>query len=97
LGYPIVGIVSDGQVSIRQAFESIAKTLDPDVDKTNETVEWEMAHLLDWLKQNYTEEDDAALVDNVIRYSRGFGQFRRPYKSFSRTELLCCQLARILR
>jgi hypothetical protein len=50
----------------------IAKVLEPDIDKTSETVEWELAHVLEWLKQTYTKEEDAAMVDNVIRYSRGF-------------------------
>jgi hypothetical protein len=50
----------------------IAKALEPDIDKTNETVEWEMAHVLEWLKQTYTEEEDSTMVDNVNRYSRGF-------------------------
>jgi hypothetical protein len=31
-----------------------------------------MAHVLEWLKKTYTKEDDATMVDNVTRYSRGF-------------------------
>lgn len=50
----------------------IAQTLEPDEDKTSETVEWEMAHVLNWLKQAYTEEGDCVLVDNIVNYSRGF-------------------------
>lgn len=50
----------------------IAAALEPDEDKTSETVEWEMTHVLDWLRITYTEEGDAAMVDNIVNYSRGF-------------------------
>jgi hypothetical protein len=50
----------------------IAAALEPEVDKTSETAEWEMTHVLNWLKQTYSDETDAPMVDNVIRYSRGF-------------------------
>lgn len=50
----------------------IAAALEPEVDKTSETAEWELTQVLDWLRKTYTEESDVAMVDNVIRYSRGF-------------------------
>nr|WP_290439063.1 transposase [Paenibacillus sp. GP183] len=50
----------------------IAEALEPEADKTSQTAEWEMAQVLEWLKQTYTEENDATMVENVIRYSRGF-------------------------
>lgn len=50
----------------------IAAALGPEEDKTSETAQWEMTQVLEWLKQTYTEANDAAMVDNVIRYSRGF-------------------------
>ncbi|OMF36844.1 hypothetical protein BK133_07920 [Paenibacillus sp. FSL H8-0548] len=50
----------------------IATALEPDDDKTSETVEWEMTHVLNWLKQTYTEETDSTMVNNVTNYSRGF-------------------------
>ncbi len=50
----------------------IAATLEPDEDKTSETVEWEMTQVLNWLKQTYTEENDSVMIDNVTNYSRGF-------------------------
>ncbi|GGD58748.1 hypothetical protein [Paenibacillus nasutitermitis] len=46
--------------------------MEPDEDKTSETVEWEMTHVLYWLKQTYTEENDSVMVNNVTNYSRGF-------------------------
>jgi len=50
----------------------IATALEPADDKTSETVEWEMAHMLNWLKQAYTDENDSVMVNNVTNYSRGF-------------------------
>jgi hypothetical protein len=50
----------------------IAAALEPDDDKTSETAEWEMTQVLNWLKQTYTEENDAAMINNVTNYSRGF-------------------------
>ena len=42
------------------------------MDKSSETVEWEMTMLLTWVKQTYTEEGDAIMVDNLFNYSKGF-------------------------
>lgn len=50
----------------------IAAALEPEVDKTSETAEWELTQVLDWLRQTYTEEGDTAMVDIVLSYSRGF-------------------------
>ena len=50
----------------------IAAALEPEADKTSEIAEWELKQVLDWLQQTYTEDSDAAMVENVIRYSRGF-------------------------
>jgi len=55
-----------------QPLTHIAAALEPDEDKTSETVEWEMTQLLEWLKQTYTQEEDAPMVVNVLNYSRGF-------------------------
>jgi len=50
----------------------MASLLTPDVDKSSETVEWEVTNLLAWVKQTYTKESDAIMVDNLLNYSRGF-------------------------
>jgi hypothetical protein len=50
----------------------IAALLAPEVDKSSETVEWEMSMLLTWVKQTYTEESDAFMVENLLNYSKGF-------------------------
>lgn len=42
------------------------------MDKTSESVRWYMNLLLDWLKQTYTEADDAPMVENILRYTKGF-------------------------
>ena len=47
----------------------IAAVLEPDEDKTSETVEWEMTQLLEWLKQTYTDEQDSPMVTNVLNCS----------------------------
>lgn len=52
--------------------EQIAGLLEPDADKTSETVRWEMNALLEWMKQTYTKPDDAPMVDNLLRYTKGF-------------------------
>lgn len=31
-----------------------------------------MTHVLNWLKQAYTDDDDSVMVDNIVNYSRGF-------------------------
>ncbi len=36
----------------------IAEILEPSMDKTSKTVEWEMTKLLDWVRLSYTEEND---------------------------------------
>lgn len=46
--------------------------LEPDTDKTSETVHWKMTVLLKWMKQTYTDADDALMVDNVLQYTKGF-------------------------
>lgn len=56
----------------RKPLEHIAAILEPDSDKTSATVQWEMTMLLDWMKQTYTEEGDTWVVDNILRYSKGF-------------------------
>jgi hypothetical protein len=50
----------------------IAASLEPELDKSSETAEWELTQVLNWLQQTYTEESDAVMVDNVLSYSRGF-------------------------
>jgi len=50
----------------------VAAALEPEVDKTSETAEWELTQVLNWLQQTYAEESDTAMVDNIVRYSRGF-------------------------
>ncbi|WP_135557786.1 hypothetical protein [Paenibacillus cymbidii] len=49
----------------------IAAVLEPNMDKTSATVEWELTLLLDWVKMTYTEETDAGLTDNLFRYTKG--------------------------
>lgn len=56
----------------KKPLEHIAALLEPDVDKTSETVQWEMTMLLAWMKQTYTTADDAGIVDNMVRYTNGF-------------------------
>ena len=50
----------------------ITAALEPGVDKSSETAEWELTQVLDWLKEAYTDESDALMVNNVLSYSRGF-------------------------
>ncbi|WP_274366325.1 transposase [Paenibacillus thermotolerans] len=50
----------------------IAAILEPSMDKTSQTVEWEMQKLLDWVEITYTDEADAAMVKNLLSYSKGF-------------------------
>jgi hypothetical protein len=56
----------------RKPLEQIANLLEPETDKTSETVRWEMTVLLDWMKQTYTKPEDAPMVDNILRYTNGF-------------------------
>jgi hypothetical protein len=42
------------------------------VDKTSEIAEWELFQVLTWLQTTFTEENDAAMVNNVTHYSHGF-------------------------
>jgi len=55
-----------------QPLHHVAELLAPGVDKSSETVEWEMTMLLTWVKQTYIEEGDAFMVDNLLNYSKGF-------------------------
>jgi hypothetical protein len=64
--------IYDAVVRWRKPLEHIAALLEPDTDKTSETVRWEMTMLLEWMKQTYTESDDTVMVDNVLRYTKGF-------------------------
>jgi len=57
---------------LRKPLEYITNLLEPEIDKTSETVRWEMTALLEWLKQTYTNPDDAEMVDNLLRYTKGF-------------------------
>jgi len=57
---------------LRKPLEHIAALLEPDIDKTSETVRKEMTVLLEWMKQTYTEKNDAPMVENVLRYTKGF-------------------------
>jgi hypothetical protein len=50
----------------------IASALEPEIDKSSETAEWELTQVIDWLKQTYTDENDTVMVDNILSYSRGF-------------------------
>ncbi|ALS21267.1 MULTISPECIES: hypothetical protein [Paenibacillus] len=50
----------------------IAEILEPSMDKTSKTVEWEMTKLLDWVRLSYTEENDLEMVNNLLSYSKGF-------------------------
>lgn len=52
--------------------KQIASVLEPDIDKTSETVRWEMSLQLDWMNQTYAKPDDAPIVDNIARYTKGF-------------------------
>lgn len=68
-------VMKDVYVSVFRLMEPInhiAALLTPEVDKSSETVEWEMTALLAWVKQTYTEESDELMVDNLFRYSKGF-------------------------
>ncbi|MBP1993823.1 hypothetical protein [Paenibacillus eucommiae] len=64
--------VYESVARLMKPIDHIAALLAPDVDKSNETVEWEMTALLTWVKQTYTEESDELMVDNLSRYSKGF-------------------------
>jgi hypothetical protein len=64
--------VYDAVARWRKPLEQIAVLLEPDNDKTSETVRWKMTALLEWMKQTYTEADDAIMVGNVLQYTRGF-------------------------
>ncbi|SDO85396.1 hypothetical protein SAMN04487897_12463 [Paenibacillus sp. yr247] len=59
--------VYDAVARLRKPLEHIADLLEPDTDKTSETVRWEMTALLEWMKLTYTKADDVLMVDNVLR------------------------------
>ena len=59
---------------LAEPLHHIASLLEPDVDKSSETVEWELTKLLEWVKQTYTEDRDKHMVDNLFNFSRGFWQ-----------------------
>jgi len=50
----------------------IADILEPSMDKTSQTVEWEMTKLLEWVQLTYVQEHDATMVKNLLSYSKGF-------------------------
>lgn len=52
--------------------DHIAALLAPGEDQSSEIVEWQMNALLGWVKETYTEESDAPIADNMLRYSKGF-------------------------
>jgi hypothetical protein len=65
-------LVYESVTRLMEPIDHIAALLAPDMDKSSETVEWEMTRLLAWVKQTYTEESDELMVDNLFRYSKGF-------------------------
>ena len=64
--------VYESVARLAEPLHRIASLLEPDVDKSSETVEWEMTMLLDWVKQTYTEDKGELMVDNLLNYSKGF-------------------------
>jgi hypothetical protein len=65
-------LVYEAVSRLMKPMDYIAAILTPDVDKSSETVEWELSKLLDWVKQTYTLESDTPMVDNLLNFSKGF-------------------------
>jgi hypothetical protein len=55
-----------------QPIQHVAEILSPEIDKSSETVQFHLQHLLNWVEQTYTNEDDKPLVTNLMSYTRGF-------------------------
>lgn len=50
----------------------VAEILNPEVDKSSDSVRFHLRLLLQWVEQTYTEEYDKPMVANLIRYTKGF-------------------------
>jgi len=49
-----------------------ADILEPEMDKNSDSVRFHLHHWLKWVEQTYTEEHDKPMVENLIRYTKGF-------------------------
>jgi len=50
----------------------VADILNPEVDKSSDSVRFHLQHLLQWVEKTYTEEQDKPMVANLISYTKGF-------------------------
>lgn len=49
-----------------------ANILNPEADKSSDSVRFHLQHLLRWVEQTYTKEQDKPMVDNLLTYTKGF-------------------------
>jgi hypothetical protein len=50
----------------------VADILNPEADKSSDSVRFHLQHLLQWVEQTYTEEQDNPMVANLTSYTKGF-------------------------
>jgi hypothetical protein len=50
----------------------VANILNPEVDKSSDSVRFHLKHLLDWVEQSFTEEHDKPMITNLVSYTKGF-------------------------
>jgi len=50
----------------------IAAILNPENDKSSDSVQFHLQHLLMWVELTYTEEHDKPMVANLMSYTKGF-------------------------
>jgi hypothetical protein len=50
----------------------VADILNPDADKSSDSVRFHLQHLLQWVEQAYTEQQDKPMVANLMSYTKGF-------------------------
>jgi hypothetical protein len=50
----------------------VANILEPEVDKSSDSVRFYLQHLLQWVEQTYTQEQDKLMVSNLRNYTKGF-------------------------
>lgn len=50
----------------------VADILNPEADKSSDSVQFHLQHLLQWVEQTYNKEHDKPMVANLMSYTKGF-------------------------